>query len=173
MLFSHFSFSGSFDELFELNLAVSIFVSDFDHLFDDIVCAELGVVDGKYDGQLTSVPPTGEARYQALVDYAAAHDLDLSESVAYADSASDLPMLEAVGFPVAVNPETRLAGIARKRGWLVENWSKASGSPQPLLPIGKLLSERERKAFVSRERSKSDATSQCWAWPVLPRQCRP
>ena len=34
-------------------------------------------------------------------------------------------MLEAVGFPVAVNPETRLAAIARKRGWLVEHWAKA------------------------------------------------
>jgi alcohol-forming fatty acyl-CoA reductase len=44
-------------------------------------------------------------------------------------------MLEAVGFPVAVNPETRLAAIARKRGWLVEQWEKASGSPQPLLPV--------------------------------------
>ena len=40
----------------------------------------------------------------------------------------DLPMLEAVGFPVAVNPETRLAAIARKRGWLVEDWAKASGA---------------------------------------------
>jgi fatty acyl-CoA reductase len=69
--------------------------------------------------------------------------------VAYADSSSDLPLFEAVGFPVAVNPETRLATIARKRGWLVENWSKASGSSQPILPIGKLMSERERKAFVS------------------------
>ena len=95
-------------------------------------------MDGNYDGQLTSVPPTGEARYQALVDHAAAHDLDLSESVAYADSASDLPMLEAVGFPVAVNPETRLAGIARKRGWLVEDFQKSPGmhrSPLPLAPM--------------------------------------
>ena len=40
-------------------------------------------------------------------------------------------MLEAVGFPVAVNPETRLAAIARKRGWLVEHWAKASGGPCP------------------------------------------
>ena len=69
--------------------------------------------------------------------------------MAYADSSSDLPLFEAVGFPVAVNPETRLAAIARKRGWLVENWSKASGSPQPLLPIGELLNERERRRFVS------------------------
>ena len=45
-------------------------------------------------------------------------------------------MLEAVGFPVAVNPETRLAALARKRGWLVEHWSKAAGGPRPLLPLG-------------------------------------
>ena len=50
-------------------------------------------------------------------------------------------MLEAVGFPVAVNPETRLAAIARKRGWLVEQWAKAPGGPRPLLPIGPLLSD--------------------------------
>jgi phosphoserine phosphatase len=59
----------------------------------------------------------------------------LKESVAYADSSSDLPMLEAVGFPVAVNPETRLASIARKRGWLVEDFRKAPGGPSRLLPI--------------------------------------
>ena len=60
-------------------------------------------------------------------DYADAEGIDLSEAVAYADSANDLPMLEVVGFPVAVNPETRLAAIARKRGWLVEEWEKATG----------------------------------------------
>jgi phosphoserine phosphatase len=71
-----------------------------------------------------------------LADYAESRGLRMEESVVYADSASDLPMLEAVGFPVAVNPETRLAAIARKRGWLVEQWSKAPGGPRPLLPIG-------------------------------------
>ena len=54
-------------------------------------------------------------------------------------------MLEVVGFPVAVNPETRLAAIARKRGWLVEHWSKTPGGPRPLLPIGPQLVERERR----------------------------
>ena len=57
----------------------------------------------------------------------------------------DLPLFEAVGFPVAVNPETRLAAIARKRGWLVEHWSKAPGGPRPLLPIGPMMVERERR----------------------------
>ena len=111
-------------------------------LFDDIVCPELGVspADGRhgptYNGELTSVPPTGETRAQALMDFAAANDLDLREAVAYADSTSDLPMLEAVGFPVAVNPETRLAALARKRGWLVEQWTKSPGAPRMLVPIG-------------------------------------
>jgi HAD superfamily hydrolase (TIGR01490 family) len=114
-------------------------------LFDEIIAAEMTVKpDGTYSGHLTQVPPTGETRAQILADYCAAENLRLEDSVAYADSTSDLPMLEAVGFPVAVNPETRLAAIARKRGWLVEHWSRAAGGPRPLLPIGPLLSERER-----------------------------
>jgi phosphoserine phosphatase len=71
-----------------------------------------------------------------MADYARTLDLDLEQSVAYADSASDLPMLEAAGHPVAVNPETKLAAIARKRGWHVEHWPKTPGGPRPLLPIG-------------------------------------
>jgi fatty acyl-CoA reductase len=92
--------------------------------------------DGTWTGELDDAPPTGEARALLMQEYAEAEGLRLEESVAYADSASDLPMLEAVGFPVAVNPETRLSAIARKRGWLVEHWAKSPGGPRPLLPIG-------------------------------------
>ncbi|HJP16228.1 MAG TPA: HAD-IB family hydrolase [Acidimicrobiales bacterium] len=115
--------------------ALDFIVEPLRPLFDDIVCAELGQSNGAYTGEMTAVPPTGEARYQALYDYAQEHDLDLRESIAYADSASDLPMLEAVGFPVAVNPETRLAAIARKRGWLVEDFKKSPGTNRRLLPL--------------------------------------
>jgi fatty acyl-CoA reductase len=115
-------------------------------LFDEIVAAEMSVrPDGTYSGEMKQVPPTGETRAQILAEYCAAEGLRLDESVAYADSTSDLPLLEAVGFPVAVNPETRLAAIARKRGWLVEHWEKAAGGPRPLLPIGPKLVERERR----------------------------
>ena len=101
--------------------------------------------DGRYTGELTDVPPTGESRAQILSDYCDAHGLDPAESVAYADSASDLPMLEAVGFPVAVNPETRLAAIARKRGWLVEHCAKAKGGAAPAgARSGRCSSSRER-----------------------------
>lgn len=120
--------------------ALDFVVKPLRPLFDDIVAAEMGTYTDLregvvYDGKLTYVPPTGEARYQALVDYAEAHDLSLRESVAYADSASDLPMLQAVGFPVAVNPETKLATIARKRGWLIEDFRKSGGAPHKWFPI--------------------------------------
>jgi phosphoserine phosphatase len=106
-------------------------------LFDEIICARMSKTsDGRWTGELTDAPPTGEARAMLMHEYAEAEGLRLEEAIAYADSASDLPMLEAVGFPVAVNPETRLSAIARKRGWLVEHWAKAPGAHKPLLPIG-------------------------------------
>jgi HAD superfamily hydrolase (TIGR01490 family) len=116
--------------------ALDVAIGPLEPLFDDVVCGELATrANGTFRGELTDVPPTGESRAQALIDYAAANDFDLDNAVAYADASSDLAMLEAVGFPVAVNPEARLATLARKRGWLVENFPKAPGSPEPLLPM--------------------------------------
>jgi HAD superfamily hydrolase (TIGR01490 family) len=126
--------------------ALSFNVAGLKPLFDEIIAAEMTVrPDGTYSGEMSVVPPTGEVRAQILSDYCAAEGFRLDECVAYADSSSDLPLFEAVGFPVAVNPETRLAAIARKRGWLVEHWSKAAGGPRPLLPIGNLLPDHERR----------------------------
>jgi len=130
--------------------ALDFVVAGLKPLFDEIVAAEMSVrPDGTYSGELRTVPPTGETRAQVLADYCKAEGLRLEESIAYADSTSDLPLLECVGFPVAVNPETRLAAIARKRGWLVEDWHKAEGGPRPLLPIGPMLGDRERRRVFS------------------------
>jgi phosphoserine phosphatase len=123
--------------------ALEFVVAPLRPLFDEIIAARMTVKpDGTYSGELEMAPPTGETRAQILADYCDAYDLKLEESVAYADSTSDLPMLEAVGFPVAVNPETRLAALARKRGWLVEHWDKAAGANRPLLPMGSKWHER-------------------------------
>jgi fatty acyl-CoA reductase len=116
--------------------ALDAVVAPFAPLFDDMVCAHLAQRGGRYTGHLEDLPPIGEARSSLLADYAEEHGLKLSESVAYADSSSDLAMLEAVGFPVAVNPDTRLAGMARRRGWHVEHWSKAKGGSDRPLPLG-------------------------------------
>ena len=118
--------------------ALDLVVEPLRPLFDDIVCARLGEEDGRFTGRLDDLPPIGEARALVLADYAEAEGLRLEESVAYADSASDLPMLEAVGFPVAVNPEAKLAAIARRRGWHVEHWAKSPGGARPPLPLGPL-----------------------------------
>jgi fatty acyl-CoA reductase len=128
--------------------ALDVVVAPLAPLFDDVVCARMGRdADGTYTGELTEAPPTGEARALVLADYADAEGLRLEEAVAYADSASDLPLLEAVGFPVAVNPETRLAAIARRRGWLVEQWERQPGAPRSPLPIGPRTS---RSSFRSK-----------------------
>ncbi len=119
--------------------ALDFVVAPLRPLFDEIVSARLEERDGYFTGGLVDAPPTGEARALLLASYAQAEGLDLTESIAYADSASDLPLLEAVGFPVAVNPEAKLATIARKRGWHVEIWQKAPGGPRPLLPTAQTL----------------------------------
>jgi alcohol-forming fatty acyl-CoA reductase len=116
--------------------ALDVVIEPLRPLFDEVVCAHLGQKRGRLTGELLDAPPTGEARAVIMADFARSFNLDLQESVAYADSASDLPMLEAAGHPVAVNPETKLAAIARKRGWHVEQWPRAAGGPRPLLPIG-------------------------------------
>lgn len=109
-------------------------------LFDDIICSSLELDSkGGFMGRTLESPPTGEARASILAAYADKHDLKLSESVAYADSTSDLPMLEVVGYPVCVNPEPKLAALARKRGWHIEQWDKAKGLPPVYLPIGRSM----------------------------------
>jgi phosphoserine phosphatase len=46
----------------------------------------------------------------------------MDQAVFYTDSITDLPLLEAVGRPVAVNPDARLRRVARSRGWAIEQW---------------------------------------------------
>jgi alcohol-forming fatty acyl-CoA reductase len=126
--------------------ALSFLVEPLRPLFDEIVAAEMLVrPDGTLSGELDVSPPTGEARALILAKYCEAENLRLEEAVSYADSASDLPMLEIAGHPVAVNPEPRLATIARKRGWHIEQWEKAPGGPRPLLPLGPLNPTRAER----------------------------
>lgn len=74
---------------------------------------EDGVYTGRPDGPFTY--RGGKA--EAIRRVAEEHGIDLAASFAYSDSESDLPMLTAVGNPVAVNPDAALARIARENGW--------------------------------------------------------
>ncbi|HWD77181.1 MAG TPA: HAD family hydrolase [Solirubrobacteraceae bacterium] len=75
------------------------------------------VRDGVFTGRPTGVFVYRTGKAQALQDLAAREGIDLGASFAYSDSESDLPMLEAVGHPVAVNPDGALLRIAREREW--------------------------------------------------------
>src|SRR6202046_1571860 len=75
------------------------------------------VVDGVYTGRVSGLFAYHTGKAEAIRELAEREGIDLDQSYAYTDSVSDLPMLEAVGHPVAVNPDRALAAIARERGW--------------------------------------------------------
>ncbi len=89
-----------------------------EYLGVDGAIASKAVVDeeGKYTGEL-EMYVYGAAKADAIKSLAVAKNIDLSESYAYSDSITDLPMLEVVGHPYAVNPDRELARTAAERGW--------------------------------------------------------
>jgi HAD superfamily hydrolase (TIGR01490 family) len=72
--------------------------------------------EGRYTGDLEFYA-YGPHKADAMREMAVTEGIDLSRSYAYSDSITDLPMLELVGFPVAVNADRDLLRIARDRGW--------------------------------------------------------
>jgi HAD superfamily hydrolase (TIGR01490 family) len=80
------------------------------------------VVDGKYTGRLVGDVLHGTAKAEAVRALAEREGLDLSRCAAYSDSSNDLPLLSLVGYPCAVNPDTRLRAEARARGWQVRDY---------------------------------------------------
>ncbi len=104
-------------------------------LFDVIVAAELGIdEEGRCTGFLTAPPLVGESRAAWLKHYAALHDVDLERSYAYADSHSDLPMLQTVGNAVAVSPDIALMRAATRNQWSVVEWKIKPIMPRWALP---------------------------------------
>ncbi len=80
--------------------------------------------DGVYTGRPGGPFTYRSGKAEAIAQVAAERGIDLSASFAYSDSESDLPMLEAVGNPVAVNPDSALDRIARERGWRIMRFDK-------------------------------------------------
>jgi HAD superfamily hydrolase (TIGR01490 family) len=79
--------------------------------------------EGRYTGELAFYA-YGENKAVAMRQLADRAGIDMQASTAYSDSATDVPMMEAVGHPVAVNPDRALSRLARERGWEVRNFTK-------------------------------------------------
>jgi HAD superfamily hydrolase (TIGR01490 family) len=95
--------------------------------FDGGLGTPLEAVDGRYTGRLAGPFAYREGKPVVMRALAEREGIDLTESYAYSDSGSDLPMLRAVGHPVAVNPDTELARVARQEGWDVLRFDRLGG----------------------------------------------
>ncbi len=111
-------------------------VEPFRPLFDELICLDMPERDGRLSGMVPGTLPIGEARADVVRELAARFGIAQDDTVAYADSTSDLPMLEAAGTAVVVNPDVKLRALARRRGWLIEEWRRPQGFGRVVLPIG-------------------------------------
>ncbi len=118
--------------------------------FDDVVATRYGVAaDGTYDGSITGHFVWSAGKLNAVRDWSAEHGVDVGASWAYSDSIYDTPLLAAVGHPVAVNPDPRMAVMAAARRWPVLDLS--GRSPEggvPRIPIVNLEIQRVALAFA-------------------------
>ena len=88
----------------------------------DVLAPRLEVTGGRLTGRLDRPPLAGDRKADAVREFARGNGIDLEASFAYADSLDDMPMLEVVGRPAAVNPDARLLETALERGWDVYRW---------------------------------------------------
>jgi len=102
---------------------------------DRVIATRLEVAEGRYTGEIEFYA-YAENKAAAISEFARAEGIDLSRSYAYSDSITDLPMLEVVGHPYAVNPDRALRKECAQRGW-------------PVLVFSKPVSMRQRMPTLS------------------------
>ena len=130
--------------------------------FDGGIGARSEIVEGIYTGQPHGPFTYREGKAIAMRELAAHDGIDLAESWAYSDSESDLPMLRAVGHPVAVNPDATLARIAREEGWEILRFERlgrrlvVAGSALAAAAVGGIgsVAVSRRRAVEPRGRAR-------------------
>ncbi len=90
---------------------------------DRVIATKLAEEDGKYTGEIDYYA-YAETKAEAIRELAELKGYDLTRSYAYSDSITDAPMLEAVGYPHAVNPDKELRKLATTQGWPILNFNK-------------------------------------------------
>jgi len=86
---------------------------------DDILASDAEIVDGRYTGKGTGTPCFQGGKVIRLQAWLKEKNYNLDDAYFYSDSINDLPLLEQVPNPVAVDPDERLEKVAKERGWMV------------------------------------------------------
>lgn len=88
---------------------------------DQVFATELVQLNGRYSGEIKGIPCFRDGKVAIIENWAAQWDHTLDDAWFYSDSINDLPLLERVANPTAVNPDPALAAIADRRGWPVRH----------------------------------------------------
>lgn len=84
---------------------------------DTLIASRAEVRDGRYTGRVVGTPCFREGKIACLHEWLATNPFELAEATFYSDSHNDLPLLSAVGHPVAVDPDDTLRAHAQAKGW--------------------------------------------------------
>lgn len=120
---------------------------------DDVIATRMAVEDGRFTG-VVEFYAAGSNKAQAVRELAATKGYDLEESYAYSDSVSDIPLLQTVGYPTAVNPDRALRRAAEERGWPIRTFRR----PVPTRTV----------RWVSALRNHQSPSALLRSHPVLP-----
>jgi HAD superfamily hydrolase (TIGR01490 family) len=98
---------------------------------EDKIAAIAAVVDGRLTDQVEMPMPYGEGKEILARRFAERRGVDLADCWFYSDSLADVPLLEAVGHAVAVNPQRAVRRIATEKGWPILIWDTPAGFTSP------------------------------------------
>ena len=84
---------------------------------DDILATDPEIIDGKYTGKISGTPCFQDGKVARLNHWLADNQYSLDGSYFYSDSINDLPLLEVVEKPIAVDADEKLTAVASKRNW--------------------------------------------------------
>ncbi len=108
-----------------LSASPDVYLTDLQSRFgvDLLICTKFTSGDGEFTGDIYSANCKGEEKRRRLVSEYSASEIDWDQSYGYGNSVEDVPFLEILGNPVAVNPDLKLRKIALQRNWPIEIWS--------------------------------------------------
>ena len=132
--------------------------------FDGLIANTLVFQDGIATGLVASPLIAEESKVKAMISLCRQYGVDIRRAKAYSDSFSDVPMLEAVGYPCAVNPDRRLRKIAEARGLA---YPRPSETPAP----GPVLNEEIMPTYLDVPHAEPDRLLQSSA-PAQRRRTR-